>query len=385
METRSTRSYAPATVTDSRDPQRIVALDAFRGMTIAGMILVNNPGSWSHIYPPLSHAPWHGWTPTDLVFPFFLFIVGTAICVAVGQRQQAGEAPASLVKRAMRRSAILFGLGLFLSGFPDYEIATLRIPGVLQRIAVCYLLGTVLFLWTRPRTQVWIAATSLLLYWPLLTLVPVPGQDMPNIDQQGASLASCFDRWLLGAHLWKDNYDPEGVISTIPAVVTVLLGIVAGRVLCSKRTAEAKTLQLMVWGCQLAVVGYVWSWFFPINKALWTSSYTVFTGGLAFCGLALCHWLFDVRGRRRLAQPFVVYGRNAITVFVLSGVLARVLGRVQVQTDGGSVSLQAWIYRELLTTWLTPINASLAYAVLWVLGWYCVLSLMYRRGILIKI
>ena len=386
MERRPVRSYSLVTVTTTDHARRIVSLDAFRGITIAAMILVNNPGSWSHIYPPLGHAEWHGWTPTDLVFPFFLFIVGTAICSAIGRRLDAGTARASILLRALRRSAILFGLGLVLSGFPDYELATMRIPGVLQRIAVCYLLATILFLWTRPRQQVWIAAGCLLLYWPLMTLVPVPGQEAPSIDQQGASLAAYVDRWLMGVHLWKADYDPEGVLSTIPALVTVLLGIAAGQVLCSSRTAQAKTRRLLIWGCPLIVTGYVWDWYFPINKALWTSSFVVFTGGLAFCGLALCHWLFDVQNRERLAHPLVVYGRNAITVFVLSGLLARLLGGVvEVQTEAGPVALKIWIYENLLATWLSPINASLAYAISWVLGWYVVLALMYRRGIVIKI
>ena len=355
-------------------------------MTIAGMILVNNPGSWSHIYGPLNHAPWHGWTPTDLVFPFFLFIVGVSIIFATGRRLQAGEEPRSLLPRVFRRSAILFALGLFLSGFPYFELSTLRIPGVLQRIAVCYLLGSVLVLFTRPRTQLWIGAACLLLYCPLMTLVPVPGQEAPYIDHQATNVAAYLDRWLMGNHLWQADYDPEGVLSTFPALVTTLLGTVAGRILCSGMEPERKTLQLFLWGAPLVVLGYVWDWFFPINKALWTSSYVLFTGGLAFSALALCYWFIDLRGHQKLARPLVVYGVNAITVFVMSGVLSRLLGSVITwQSPAGTVSLQSWIYQELLASWLSPINASLAYALLWVLGWYGVLAWMYRRGIAIRV
>jgi predicted acyltransferase len=367
-------------------PERLVSLDAFRGMTIGAMILVNNPGSWSHIYAPLGHATWHGWTPTDLVFPFFLFIVGVALALSLGRRMDAGEPPRSLLPKIFRRASILFGLGLFLSGFPSFDASTLRIPGVLQRIAICYLLGSLLILFTRPRTQVWIAVACLVVYWPLMTLVPVPGQDLPDIHQQGTNLAAYVDRWLMGGHLWKSEYDPEGVLSTMPALVTTMLGTAAGRILRSGMDPERRTLGLFLWGSQLAVVGYVWGWFFPINKALWTSSYAVFTGGLAFCALALCHWFFDLRGYKKLAHPFAVYGVNAITVFVLSGVLARLLGGViHWQGEEGLVTLQSWIYGELLASWLSPLNASLAYALLWVLGWYAVLAWMHRRGIAIKV
>jgi predicted acyltransferase len=373
-------------VTNPAEGERLVSLDAFRGMTIAAMILVNNPGSWARVYPPLLHANWHGWTPTDLVFPFFLFIVGVSIAIAIGRRLDAGRPGRAELPRIHRRTGLLFLLGLILSGFPYYVLETLRIPGVLQRIGICYLCGSLLFLFTSRRTQAIVAVGCLLAYWPLMTLVPVPGQGAPDLDHTGTSLAAYVDQQILGRHMWKTDYDPEGLLSTIPAVVTVLLGIAAGRILRGAGAPEHKTLHLFLWGSVLVIAGYAWGWVSPINKALWTSSYVLLTGGQAFCGLALCHWFFDVRGHHEIAHPFVVYGHNAITVFVMSGLLARLFGRlIEWETEGRRVTLQGFLYQDLLASWLPEMDASLAYALLWVGGWYLVLELMHRRGIVIKV
>lgn len=377
----------PATTRASR----LLSVDAFRGATIVAMILVNNPGSWGSVYAPLRHAAWHGWTPTDLVFPFFLFIVGVAIPLSLGRRVEAGEG-GRLVPKLVRRAAVLLALGLFLSGYPfglfgsrsfGALLETWRIPGVLQRIAVCYLVASLLFVYLRPRAQQLCAAACLLGYWALLALVPVPGRvGPPDLDSQGDHLAGWLDRVVFGNHVWSQAvvYDPEGLLSTIPAVATTLIGVAAGRLLLRSLPAVELVARLFVGGSVLVVVGYVWGWFVPINKPLWTSSYAVFTGGLAMCGLALFHWCCEVRERRRLMRPLVVYGVNAITVFVGSGVLAKTLA-VQV----GESSPKAHVYETLLASWLPPHMASLAYALVWITAWYAVLAWMYRRGLVLKI
>lgn len=377
---------------------RLLSLDVFRGVTIAGMILVNNPGTWSSIYPPLRHAVWHGWTPTDLIFPFFLFIVGVAVTVAYEKRLARGLDRGPLVRKAARRALVLFGLGLFMAAYPFVtwtpewglrDFSTLRIPGVLQRIALCYFGATLLFLYTRPRTQYLVAAGILFGYWAAMMLVPVPGFGAGRIDVPEASLAAYLDRLLLGDHLWAAagrQWDPEGLLSTLPALVTTLLGVWTGRLLLSERAPVEKAVRLLAWGVLLVMGGYVWDWFFPVNKQIWTSSYVLLTGGQALCALGLCYWLIDVRGYTRWMQPFVVYGMNAITVFVLSGLLAKSLVSIRVTGEGGApVSLQAYLYHQLFAGIGPPEFSSLLYALVWVVGWYLVLLGMYRKGIFIKV
>ncbi len=291
---------------DSLEPVqgRLVSLDVFRGATIVGMILVNNPGSWAHVYPPLEHADWHGWTPTDLIFPFFLFIVGVAIHLAYTKRLARGASRSALVRKAVKRSAILFGIGLFMAAFPVVqidptfewlrpELGELRIMGILQRIALCYLAASILFLYARPRTRMYWMGGLLLAYWGALTPVPVPGYGAGMLDVPKATLPAYVDRLILGTeHLWTgadQMWDPEGLLSTLPAIVTTLIGLWTGRLLLSEERPHTKVATLFVRGSLLVVGGYVWNWAFPINKSLWTSSYVLFTGGLAMCALALCY------------------------------------------------------------------------------------------------
>ena len=375
--------------------QRLVSVDVFRGATIVGMILVNNPGSWKTVYAPLLHADWHGWTPTDLIFPFFLFIVGVAIVLALGGRVTEGRDRSALVPKIVKRSAILFALGLFLSGYPfalfgprtlERLLETWRIPGVLQRIAVCYLVVSLMFVFLRARAlKIW-TAVFLFGYWALMTLVPAPGSRAPDLASKGDHLAGWLDRTILGSHLWVSGkvYDPEGILSTVPAFATVLFGIFAGKILASKLGPSEKAARLFVQGSLLTIAGHVWGWVFPINKALWTSSYAVFTAGLATCALALCFWCFDIQRHPRLARPLTVYGVNAITVFVGSGVLARSLSYVKI---GGPPpkSLQSLIYETFFSSWLPPYPASLGYALAWIVGWFVVLWWMDRRGWVVKV
>lgn len=366
---------------------RLVSLDVFRGLTIAGMVLVNNAGSWDAVYEPLEHAKWDGWTPTDLIFPFFVFIVGVAIPLAFEKRKAAGGEQRDLYLKIFRRTAIIFALGLLLNAFPFTmeKLEHWRIPGVLQRIALCYFFAALIFLKSKVRTQVITAAVLLVGYWLAMKLLPAPGFAMGDLTKEG-SLASWVDRTLLPGHIYKSQYDPEGLLSTIPAIATALFGVLAGQWLMQKREALDKIAGLFAVGALCVIVGYVWDWFFPINKALWTSSYVMFTGGLALQLLALCYWLVDLKGIKRWARAFVVFGVNALALYVLSSLLFKILLAVKaVKLDGEEGSLRDWIYERAFTTWLSPINASLAFALSYVALWWLVMLVLYRRKIFIKV
>jgi predicted acyltransferase len=366
---------------------RLVSLDVFRGITIAGMVLVNNPGTWSAIYWPLEHAQWHGWTPTDLVFPFFLFIVGVSITLAFARRVEEGAVQRALYLKVLKRSAIIFGLGFLLNLIPNFDFATVRIPGVLQRIAVCYLIASLIFLKTKVRTQFVIAIVLLVAYWLLMTRVAAPGFAAGDLSKEG-SLASYVDRLVFGPHVWRQAkvYDPEGLLSTIPAVATTLFGVLTGHWLRSERTRWDKVAAMFVAGATCVALGWAWNGFFPINKALWTSSYVLFTAGLALQLLALCYWVIDINGFRRWAWPFEVFGVNALALFVGSGLMVKLMGLIKIpQSDGTRISSQGWIFRKFFLSWATPINASLAYAIAFILFWLFLMWLLYRKRIFIKV
>ncbi len=367
--------------------ERLVSLDVFRGITIAGMVLVNNPGTWSHLYWPLGHAAWHGWTPTDLVFPFFLFIVGVAITLAFGRRVETGGGRRDLYLKVLRRSLIIFALGLFLNAFPHFSLGELRIPGVLQRIAICYLFASIIFLNTRVRTQLIITIGLLIVYWLLMTFVPAPGFAAGDLSKEG-SLASFIDRVVFGKHVWAQAkvYDPEGLLSTIPALATTLLGVLTGHWIRAKNTAYEKVAGMFVAGAVCVAVGWALNPFFPINKALWTSSYVLFTGGMALQFLALCYWVIDIKGYRRWAKPFEVFGMNAIALYVGAGIMADLLGLIKVNGPNATrISLQRWVYETLFASWASPINASLAFAIAFVMVWLGLMWILYHRKIFIKI
>ena len=357
----------------SQPTARLVSLDAFRGLAIAAMILVNNPGSWEAVYPPLLHASWHGWTPTDLIFPFFLFIVGMALNFS---RRTSGL-------EAIRRALILFALGLFMAAFPFFELRTVRIPGVLQRIAVCYLVAWAIHRHLKWKGQALVAAGLLVFYYLLLTQVPVPGESGPNLEPE-RNLTAHLDRLLLGGHLWRQTktWDPEGLLSTLPAIATTLLGALAGAWLRSNRTGGSTSAGFIAGGIALVASGLAWSLVFPINKNLWTSSYVLFTAGAAAFIFGICYFLADVRGFRAWTRPFAIYGLNAIVVFVASGLLAKTLTLLPMAgPEGSALSAQAVIYRSVFAAWLSPFNASLAYALANVVFWYAVAWFLDRRDI----
>lgn len=301
----------------SEKPERLLSLDIFRGMTVAAMILVNNPGSWTDIYAPLQHASWHGCTPTDWIFPFFLFIVGVAITLSLQKRKERGDK--DLVLPILKRAGILFFLGLFLNGFPFFDLSQIRIPGVLQRIAIVYLATALLFLKTSWKTQGTIAAALLLFYWAIMTLIPVPGIGKPGLEPTN-NLAAWLDSLLLPGHLWAKSkvWDPEGLLSTIPAISSAIIGILLGHWLNSQKDSATKASWIFIFANVCLAIGLIWDTVFPINKNLWTSSYVLYTGGIALHIFGMCYWISDVKGYTFWTKPFLVYGSNAITVFFLS-------------------------------------------------------------------
>ena len=374
---------------------RLLSLDVFRGFTVAAMILVNNPGDWGNIYAPLKHAAWHGCTPTDLIFPFFLFIVGVSISYALGTKKEQHTNHSKLILTALKRSLILFGLGLFLSLYPKVftepleALSTVRIPGVLQRIAVVFFICAVIFIKTSKRTQLLIMSSLLIGYWFMMTFIPVPGVGYANLEPE-TNLGAWLDRSILTeAHLWKSSrtWDPEGILSTLPAIATGLFGVLIGTWLKRKdREDSLKVSWMFTIGILAITAGLIWDLFFPINKALWTSSYVLYAGGLATVALALCYWLIDVQGYRKGTRAFVVYGVNAITVFFLSGLIPRTLNMIKVNMpDGSEVGAQVWFYKTFLTPYFSPINASLAWAVTFILFWLLILWGMYKKNIIIKV
>lgn len=365
---------------------RLVSLDVFRGVTIAGMVLVNNPGTWEHIYWPLEHAQWHGWTPTDLVFPFFLFIVGVAITLAFGSRVESGRT-SDLYLKIVKRTLIIFGIGLFLNALPYFSLSELRIPGVLQRIAVCYFFASILFLTTKIRTQVAITIALLLGYWLLVKVIPAPGFAAGDLTKEG-SLPSFIDRVVFGKHVWALGkvYDPEGLLSTLPALATTLIGLLTGSWLRSKKSAHEKVAGLFVAGAICVAIGWAWNSFFPINKALWTSSYVLFSGGLALQFLALCYWVIDIKGYRCWAKPFEIFGLNAIALYVAADLIAVLLDLIKVSgPDGSKISLGSWVFEHLFASWASPVNASVAFAFTFVLVCFGLMWILYRRKVFIKV
>jgi predicted acyltransferase len=364
--------------------ERLASLDAFRGITIAGMILVNNPGSWQFVYPPLRHAAWHGWTPTDLVFPFFLFIVGVAIALALGRRVKEGTTTGGLHRRILIRSALIFALGLLLHLIPRFDFATLRIPGVLQRIAICYLAAALLYVHSGPKARILWVLACLAGYFLIMKFVPVPGYGAGVWDYDG-NLESYIDTKLLAGHLYKPEFDPEGFLSTLPAIGTAILGTLAGDWLRTSRRAAAKTAGLVGAGIILTAAGLALHPYFPINKQLWTSTFVLFSAGAACLLLAACHFVMDVVGFKKWAVPFIVFGTNAIAAYVGSSLMVKLLRLVKLGPVGEKTELLAWVYQRAFVPWAGNLNGSLAYAIGYVLLWMALMTILYRKMVFIRL
>ncbi len=368
---------------------RLVSLDVFRGVTIAAMILVNNPGN-EYAFGPLRHSEWNGWTLTDLIFPFFLFIVGVSLVLSTASRVARGESKRSLAIHALRRAVIIFAIGLFLGGFPHFVLATWRIPGVLQRIGICYFIAAILFLWTGPKTRWAVIAACLIGYWAMMRLVPVPGFGVPGVDipllDPDRNLVAWFDRKLMMGHLYERVRDPEGVLSTIPAIATCLLGVATGEWV-RKFKADGMSLvrRLMVVGAITVALGEAWGTFFPINKKLWTSSYVLLVGGLAMLVLGVCYWLMDVRGwKGRWTTPALVFGTNAIVVYAFAELIAILGFSYPIAIDGRHESWQQILYAVLFAK-MPPAWGSLAFSILFVMICFVPVWVMWKKKIFIKV
>lgn len=356
---------------------RLVSLDAFRGATIALMVLVNTPGDGANVYAPLEHAEWNGWTPTDVVFPSFVWIVGLTLTLSFQKRMAAGATRADLLRQAFRRAAILFGLGLFLYGFPRFDLATWRILGVLQRIAICYLAGAAIWLTTGLRGRIAWTVGLLASYWALMTLVPVPGFGAGNLSVEG-NFAHYVDSLVLGSHNYAETktWDPEGIVSTLPAIATVLFGMFAADVLALRRSLGERLVRMLAIGVALLVAGLVCDQWLPINKKIWTSSFALFMAGLDFVLLAGFAWIVDGLKWQRAVRPFVILGMNAIAIYMISELLVSILWMLDWQRP---------IYRTVFAPLASPVNASLLWAVSYTLLMLLIAWVMYRWKVFIKV
>ena len=404
-------------VTERRVGRRSRSLDVFRGLTIVGMLLVNAPGDASAVYTQLRHSPWNGWTGADLVFPFFLFVVGITTHLSLRSRAARGADDLAIRRQILRRGALIFLIGFLLNWFPFYQYGTIaghaapsfldrvlgrlhevRFLGVLQRIGIAYIVAA-LVSWRAPtRRVIGIAVVLLVGYWAALTLIPVPGEGALGaafLDDEARNLSAWVDhltldwtRWGLGNHIWDGSvvFDPEGLFSTIPAIATTLLGVVAGRWQGADRPIDERVRGLVLAGLVLTCAGLVWGTVFAINKNLWTSSYVLFTAGAACLTLGAITWLVDVRQWQGWTEPFVTFGVNPITAYVGAELSAVLLdSTIKFRVDGRLASAHAMFYEHALASWLAPRPASLAYALCFVGLWYGILLLLDRRGIRIKV
>ncbi len=377
-----------ALIKEAAIKQRSLSLDFFRGLTVAAMILVNNPGDWGNIYAPLEHSKWNGCTPTDLVFPFFLFIVGVSIAYALGNKIADTTQHKKLILHAARRSFIIIVLALLLNLIPQFDFANLRFPGVLQRIAIVFFICACLYIKTNRKTQAWIFSMLLVVYYILMNFVPVPGVGHASLEP-ATNLAAWLDNKIVTpSHMWSGTklWDPEGILSTIPAISTGLLGLLTGSWLRRTDRQDAEKVAWMFSAAALLIIaGLTWDGFFPINKALWTSSFVLYTGGLAIAGLALSYWLIDTQRRQKFIRPFVAFGANAITVYVMSGLIPLAVSYITLHINGKQIGAQQFLYETFFLSWLSPLNASLASAIVYVLILMVPLSIMYKKKIFIRI
>ena len=375
--------------------QRLASLDAFRGFAIASMMLVNNPGDWGHLHAPLAHAKWNGWTFTDLVFPFFLFAAGVSMAISVDRRARDATAPPKLMRELARRAAVIFFVGLALNLFPAFDFSTVRIPGVLQRIALCVLIAAPLAVHGSSRSiGLWIAALLAAYTIPML-FVPVPGPDdivAAGALEPGRDFGAWVDRELLGGHLWSQSrtWDPEGLVSTLPAACSLLFGVLAGRWLLGARAGFSASAAMLAAGIAALLAGLVLdAILMPINKNLWTPAYCVFMTGWSLVAFSAFHAAMDATplrtNARRILLPLTIYGMNALFLFALSGVVARLLGIIRVGGEAGApLMLKAWLYAPLQALPIAPENASLLFAIAFDLVMFAVAWAMWKKRWFVK-
>jgi len=362
----------------------LISLDAFRGFTIVLMILVNNPGSWSYVLPPLRHASWHGCTPTDLVFPFFLFIMGVAMAFSFAKRSEGTTGRSSLYYQILKRTILLIAIGWLLALYPRFDFAHMRIPGVLPRIGLCYFFASMIILHLKPRGQALTAALILLVYWALMVLVPFSGK-LPDHWSYDSNFAKYFDSLIIKGHTWKPDFDPEGLISTLPAIVQTMLGYFTGMWLRSKATDMEKTVGMFMAANLSLVLGLFWSYWMPINKQLWTGSYVFYTVGIALHFLAISYWLIDIKGYQKFTKLFIIFGSNAIFAYAGSSFIAKNMYVWKIPVGGGGKAGLWSIIYELFSFGLGPWIGSLIQPLLFITIWYFILRWMYNRKIFLKL
>ena len=362
---------------------RLISLDAFRGITIAAMLLVNFPGNEDNVFAPLKHSKWNGITPTDLIAPFFLFIVGVAIAFAYTKRLDAGILPSKLYPKLIVRALKIFTVGMFLNILglmPDFNFAELRYTGTLHRIAIVFLVCGIIFLNTKWKTQAIIGAAILVLYWLAMNLIPTPGFGKVMLEP-GSNLAAWIDQKFLPGKMWQGNWDPEGILSTFPSIVTGITGLLAGTLLLKVKSPEYKVIWLFTIGFIGTIAGVVWNWAFPLNENLWTSSFVLFTSGMACMTLAASIFLVDILQYRKSAQFGVIYGSNAITIYVLADIFALLFYGVKI---GGS-SLNEHFCNFFTTITDAPRLVSMVYALMFVGVLFIPAYILHRKNIFIKL
>jgi predicted acyltransferase len=375
---------------------RLSSLDVFRGITIAAMILANMAGVADDVYPFLSHAQWHGCTPTDLIFPFFLFIIGVAMTYSLSKYTTENKPTKAVYLRVLRRAAVLFILGLLLNGFWNkgvwtFDLSSIRLMGVLQRIALTYLFASLIVL-KLPRKTQWLVAGGLLIgYWLTMMYIPVPEYGAGVLTREG-NFGAFIDRLIIPkVHLYKgDGFnfmgDPEGLFSTIPAIVSVLAGYFTGEWIKDKKQATSHTsMDLVLFGLCCLVIAIIWDVAFPMNKKIWTSSYVLFTSGWALMLLAACYELIEVRLIKRWSKPFEIMGLNAIALFVASVLLIKITAKTQLGTGETAISIYNWIYQNIFASWSGKFNGSFLFALVTLLFWYGVAVLMYQKRWFLKV
>jgi predicted acyltransferase len=367
--------------------QRYLALDVFRGMTVCFMIIVNTPGDWGHVYSPLLHAPWHGFTPTDLVFPSFLFAVGNAMAFSLKKYEEQGDDV--FWKKTIKRTVIIFLLGFLLYWFPfiDFETMSMkplsetRIPGVLQRIALCYFFASVIIHYSSRKGVFWISGILLLLYWVLLYVLG----DANDPYSLAGYAGNAIDLALLGeSHLYHGEgvaFDPEGILSTLPSIVNVLAGYLAGVYIREKGNSYEGLAKMMMAGAVLIFIALTWHMSFPINKKIWTSSFVVLTVGLDLVILCLLIYVIEMLRKQRWTYFFLVFGRNPLFIYLLSGLLITIFHMIPI----GNGSLQSWFYKDIFRSIAGPVLASFLFALFymmlnWLIGYF-----LDKRKIYIKV
>ena len=372
----------PASILSPGQGTRIEALDIFRGITMAGMILVNDPGIATNIYAPLEHATWNGITPTDFIFPSFIFIVGVSIVLSLSGQLQKGVAKKVIIRKVCRRAVTLYLIGVFLSILPTFNLALLRYTGVLQRISIVFFCCSLLYLFTSRTFQIRLAIFILIAYFLLLTLVPVPGYGYAILEP-GKNLAAWVDSFLLPGKMYQGTWDPEGVLSTFTAVVTGIIGMLTGHFLLSKQTAERKIIWLFFAGFISFAIANGWHWFFPINKNLWTSSFVLYMAGLDCMILAGLYFLVDILGVKKWATFAKVFGSNAIAAYLVSEFFYDIIYFKVGGVHG--TSLNDIIIRAVIPSGLPLEMISFIWALLYVVLCFIPVYILYKKKIFLKI